>query len=292
MTATDTKGGAKAFAESTFTGYNLDPKLIQVEPGFNARKFDTPENVEHVKNLAASIKAVGVQTPLMVRFKEGKFFLVDGESRLRAVKLAIKEGAEIKTVPVIQEGKHIGEVERVASLLSHNSGKQLNALERGDVFSRLKAYGWSDLDIAAKTGITAAHVSNILLLHAGPPAVQKLVIEGKASPTLAIQAIRDHGDDAAKVLKDAVASAAAAGKEKATAKDVAEPTKKKVKRDPLAFSRGDATQFFGGMVVGYSEKDLDRPAMLRIFRNIFEDILGEDWKNIVKDYYASMEDAG
>ena len=278
---TASKSGLRDIAESSFTGYFLDPHKIEVEKGFNARDFSLPENIEHIKNLAESIAAVGVLNPLVIRYVNSKAILVDGESRLRAVKQAIRNGAEIKAVPVVTEAKHISEEERIASLLSRNTGKPLTMLERGEVFARLKNFGWTDADIARKTGITGAHVSNIMTLHTAPAAVKALVVAGQIAPSQAVQTIRDHGTDAAKVLKEAVKHS---DDGKITAKQItAQPTKKKDKRNPLAFGRTDALGMFGALCdIYFTGGDRRSQGMAR---NVLEDIIGSDWKAVAHEYH-------
>ncbi len=288
--ATASKNGLRDLAESGFSGYRIDPRKIEVEKGFNARNFDLPENQEHVQNLATSIAAVGVQNPLVVRFEKGRIILVDGESRLRATMRAIKDGAEIKTIPVIQEEKHVSDEDRVASLLSRNTGKPLSFIERGNVFARLKNFGWSDQDIARKTGITQAHVSNIMTLHAAPAGVKKMVESGKVSSSLAVQMIRDHGEDAAQILREV---AAEDGKSHITAKDVEhiEPTIEKKARGKKGekidfFGRGNAKQYLLGICdIYFNARELSSPQVQGICRNIMEDVLGADWKTIAKQFF-------
>lgn len=266
-------------AAGTFEGYRLDPQSIEVQKGFNARDFSLPENQEHVTNLAASIRIVGVQNPLVVRFAEGKAILVDGESRLRAVKQAIKEGAEIKSVPVIAEARHVSEEDRIASLLSRNTGKPLNMIERGEVFARLKNFGWTDADIATKTGITGAHVANILTLHSAPLAIKTMVTQAQVSATTALQTLREHEpQEAVKVLREAAKTG------RVTAKDLPPATKKREKRNPLAFGRTDALNMFGTLCDIYFTSG-DRRAQT-MCRNTFEDIIGSDWKTIAHTYHT------
>ena len=287
-TETPNKAGAKAFAESTFTGLNIDPRKIKVQEGFNARNFDAPENQEHVRGLADSIKEVGVQTPLIVRFVNGEFYLVDGESRLRATLLAIKEGAPIKSVPAIQEGKGVSEIERVASLITRNTGKRLTMLEQGDVFARLQKLGWKDKEIAVKTGMTPANVSNIMQLHSAPEKLKKAVAEGKASGTLAVQMIREHGPDKAlSALSDAMAQASFEGKDKVTAKHVApNKSKKKTARAPFSFTSTEAKSIFGGLVDLYNNylPGTENRKARQVCINVFENLYGEDWKTHVKQF--------
>jgi hypothetical protein len=94
-------GGIKSIAEGRSDVFQINPYLIEVEEGFNARSFDSPDVRAHIDGLATSIKENGVRNPLRIRKKGDKFTLVDGECRLRATFLAIESyGAEIRSVPV------------------------------------------------------------------------------------------------------------------------------------------------------------------------------------------------
>lgn len=289
--ATASKNGMRDMADGTFMGFRLDPRKIEVEKGHNVRNFDLQENIDHVNQLAQSIAAVGVQNPLVVRYKDGKAILVDGESRLRAVKQAIKHGADIKTIPVIVEPAHTSEEDRIVELLTRNSGKQLNFLERGEVFARLKNFGWSDADIARKTGITQAHVSNIMALHSAPAPIRKMVAENKVAPTLAVEMIRTHGDEAGKVLKEVSASS---DNGKVTKKHVADikPKVRKDKRDPFAFGRTEAKQFLAAITdIYFNVRELTEPQIQGVCRNVMEDTLGADWKALAKAYNEEVNQA-
>lgn len=280
--ATATKNGLRDMAESSFNGFRIDPRKIEVEKGHNVRDFSLQENQEHVNQLSQSIAALGVQNPLVVRYEKGRVVLVDGECRLRATMKAIKDGAEIKTVPVITEPAHTSEEGRIVELLTRNTGKQLNMLERGEVFARLKNFGWTDADIAKKTGITGAHVSNILTLHTAPVAVKTMVAQGQIAPTLAVQAIRDHGAEAPKVLKE-VAKSSDNGKVTTKTLETVKPKVRKEKRNPLAFGRQDALSMFGALCDIYFTSG-DRRAQ-GMCRNVFEDIIGDDWKAVAHAYH-------
>lgn len=292
--ATASKNGLRELAESSFSGYRIDPRKIKVEKGHNVRNFDLEENQKHVESLASSIAANGVQNPLVVRFTKGEAWLVDGECRLRATMQAIKNGADIKTVPVIQEPQHTSEEDRIVELLTRNSGKQLNFLERGEVFTRLKNFGWTDAQIAQKTGITQAHVSNIMALHTAPKEIKKAVADGTVSSSTAIQLIRDHGEDAPKVLKEVAAEAKHDGKAKITAKDMEhiKPSRQKEKRDPFAFTKTDAKDMLAALCdIYFNVGELTERQIQTVCRNVFEDKLGADWKAIASEYNAEVNQA-
>jgi ParB/RepB/Spo0J family partition protein len=222
----------------------LDPRILKVQQGFNARDYSTKSNIAHVNDLAASIKEVGVLESLVIRYepKTGEYFVVGGESRLRATLQAIKDGAPIKTVPVTFEKKGTNTEDRLAEQMLRNEGKQFEILEQAHIFQQLAKFGWKDQEIAKKTGKTGPFVGSVLKLAAAPAKLKKLISDGQVSATLAIDILRGQEFDFEKAyaaLSDAIATAAATGKNKATAKHV-DPKAKKAKAEtgtPLHFQR-------------------------------------------------------
>ena len=83
-------GGIREIAEGRSDVHRVNPFLIKIEPGFNAREIDAPSTQEHIDELAQSIAKIGVQRPLKVRNKGGEMLLKDGECRLRATIRAIE----------------------------------------------------------------------------------------------------------------------------------------------------------------------------------------------------------
>lgn len=228
---------------TTLDSFMIDPDVIVFEEGYNVRDYDSVDNAPHIRQLADSIKEVGVLNPLIVRWRNSKIYLVEGHCRIMAIRLAKSEGCEIKKVRAVQEQAGMNDDDRIVSLFIRNSGKPLNALEQGKVFSRLLGLGWTEAQIARKCGLSAGHVGNILSLHEAPHAVRELVANGSVAPTLAITSMRDHGpEEAVTVLTGAIEAAKANGKSRATAKDVAAtrdaaPTKPRAeKRDWKAFA--------------------------------------------------------
>jgi ParB-like chromosome segregation protein Spo0J len=202
--------------------FMLNPNLIQEEPGWNAR-IEGPELDAHIRQLADSIKEIGVQEPLTIYVRNEVPILTNGHCRLAAVRLAISEGAEIKAVPCRTEERHANDADRVLSLITRNSGKPLSLLEQASVVKRLLAFGWAEPDICKKTGFSRTHVSNLLALSGAPASVGKMVAAGEVSASLAVEVIREHGDKATEVLHQGVERAKADGKTRATPKHVAAP---------------------------------------------------------------------
>jgi ParB/RepB/Spo0J family partition protein len=203
----------KDIALSTRDGFNIDPRIIEAEPGFNARDFRTPENQAHVLQLALSIKASGIKTPLTIRkTSDDRVILVDGESRLRAVMLLIEQGIDIVSVPCQAEGNHDDEATRVASMVIRNSGKQLTMLEQGDVYRRLLNYGWTEQMIGDQCGYTPQHIKDCLLLIAAPADIQKAVRAGMVASAAVVSTMRREKDKAESIIVAGVELAERCGK--------------------------------------------------------------------------------
>lgn len=209
----------KDIACATKDLFMLSPDIIQEEVGWNVR-IPGAELDAHIRQLADSIKEIGVVEPVTVYLKNDVPVLTNGHCRLMAVRLAISEGAEIKSIPARAEERYANDADRVLGMITRNGGKALTALEQAEVIKRLLAYGWKEAEIARKTGFSGTHVTNLLRLSAAPAEVVELVKAGKVSARVAGDVLRRDGERAPGVLKAAVESAKEQGRSKATAKHV------------------------------------------------------------------------
>ena len=202
----------------------IAPDQLRELPGFNVRLADDPDNVAHIAELAESIFHVGVLEPLTAYYVKSDtdpdyWVVTNGHCRLEAVKQAIARGAPIKTIPVRLENKRASEADHTFSMIARNSGKSLSQLELGVACKRMVAFGWSEQDLANKSGYSLQHVRNCLALAGAPEAVKKLVETGKVAATLAVQAVAaEGGEKASETLTMAV--------EEAEKEAAAKPTKK------------------------------------------------------------------
>lgn len=210
----------KDLALGTKDLFMLNPAIIQEEPGWNVRQ-PSAELEMHIRQLADSIKEIGVLEPVTVYLKDGSPVLTNGHCRLMAVRLAIAEGAEIKAIPARAEERYANDADRVLGMLTRNSGKPLTSLEQAEVVKRLLAFGWAEGEIAKKTGYSVTHIANLLRLAAAPAQITEMVRNGEVSARQAVKTIRKEGEGAADVLGAALAKAREAGKSKATGKHVA-----------------------------------------------------------------------
>lgn len=229
--------------------YKLDPRILKIKPNWNNRDFTTPENIAHVEELSLSIAQNGVKKAIEVEWKDNEPYIVDGESRYRACMLAIERGIDIKSVPVVLTDKYANEADKLFVQIIGNSGKPFTQLEQAKVFKKLLDLGWSQNDIATKSGKTAGRVSQILELLTLPEIVKTMVANGEVSASMAMQTVKSEGEkEAAKKLSTAVEAAKTEGKKRAMPKHVGErgpsPLKvvKSVIEDAFADNRYDDSE--------------------------------------------------
>jgi len=181
----------KDIAVSKRDVYMIAPSEIHEKDGWNVRD-ETPEYIEHIDNLAISIAEIGVKEPLKCYFEGDILYVSNGHSRLRAVKQAEETfGIEIKAVPVLLEERTSNDADRCLTLLTSNSGKPLTILERAKVYKRLLGFSWSVKEIAQKSGVSIKIVNQAIELCAMPEIAHNLVREGKASASLALEAVKN-----------------------------------------------------------------------------------------------------
>jgi ParB-like chromosome segregation protein Spo0J len=195
----------------------FDPRIIQEKVGWNKR-HDTAALAQHIRVLADSIGACGVQNPLTVRLEGDQVIVVDGHCRLKATLLAIAEGAEIAAVPCLVAPKGATEPELLADQLSRNSGKAFEALEVADVASQLLAYGWSIEQIAKRSCKTVPWLNELLGLRAAPEPLKKQVRNGQVSATLAADLVARQGGE--KAIETLAEARIRTGKDRVTKKDL------------------------------------------------------------------------
>ena len=207
---------------------------LHEEPGFNLRtEGDALE--ASINSLAEFIAAGGQIPPLEVRPRaEGGVWLVDVHRRRRALLKLDAEGRLPRTpnkdrpealeawVPVIAfEGS---DADRVARIITSQENEKLSPLELAEGYKRLRAFGWSVEQIAAKVGKTRQHVEQVLTVGNANTDVQNLVAAGHVSATTAAQVVREHGDGAGKVLGAELVRAQASGKKRVTAGSMKGPS--------------------------------------------------------------------
>lgn len=129
-----------------------------------------------IKELAASIREVGILQPLVIRSTETGFELIAGERRLRAAK-----EAGLDRVPVLI--RHAGEGESMEMALVENLQREdLNPLETAAAYQALMdSFGLTKDQLAGRLGKSRAAVTNTLRLTRLPESIRAMVLAEKLS---------------------------------------------------------------------------------------------------------------
>lgn len=133
-------------------------------------------NQEKLEELANSIKEHGVLTPILVRRRDDIYQIVAGERRYRASKLA-----GLTTIPaVVQEfnDQEMGEI----ALIENIQREDLSPLEEARAYQEMiKAYDYTQQQLATRVGKSRPYIANILRLLNLPTKVQSTLENHKLS---------------------------------------------------------------------------------------------------------------
>jgi len=157
----------------TSTTNEIDIDLIELNPRQPRMVFDETR----LEELAASIRKKGVIMPILVRPHGAGFQLVAGERRLSAAHRVglLKIPAVIKEIPDDQLLE--------LALEENIQREQLNPIEEAQAYQNLmEETGQTQEQIAERLGKDRSTIANSLRLLKLPPAVFRLVFEGKLSP--------------------------------------------------------------------------------------------------------------
>ena len=208
----------------------IEPAKIQEKPDWNVRA-QTQELNDHIEQLALSIAEVGVQQAITVYMEKDIIYLSDGHCRLAAVKLAIERGSEVKSIPCRVEERYANDADRVLAMIVKNSGKPLAPLEKASVAKRLIALGWSESEIAKKTGMSKQYVGQLLQMSSMPETLKGMVKEGVVSASVALEAQKEYGKGAAEKIAAAATQQQEGAKKKRVTKKALEDRKPQIKKE-------------------------------------------------------------
>ena len=149
---------------------DIEIDKIELNPYQPRKSFD--EN--SINELAKSIEKHGLMQPIIVIENDGKYVLVAGERRLRAVKSLGKT-----TIKAILSDISIDELREYA-LIENIQREDLNPLE---IAASLKAlideYGFTHEELAKNLGKSRTYISNMLRLLNLPESVKEKLLQNK-----------------------------------------------------------------------------------------------------------------
>ena len=130
-----------------------------------------------LEELAASINENGIVQPITVRKKEGKFELIAGERRLRAVKLI-----NMRTIPAyVMSVENDGSLLQLA-LIENIQREDLNPVDVALAYRELvETHGLTHGEIADRVGKDRSTIANFLRLLGLPDEIKESVRKGEIS---------------------------------------------------------------------------------------------------------------
>lgn len=148
----------------------LNPELIHLPKAQPRTLFEDLEGLE------ASLKHHGILQPLLVCQREGKYYLIAGERRLRAAK-----NIAMETVPCrILQGDDAEMFEW--AILENIQRRDLTPVEEAKSYRHLmELKGYTQDKLAQSLGKSRSYVTNMLRLLVLPPRVQTWIEEDKLS---------------------------------------------------------------------------------------------------------------
>lgn len=153
----------------------IDIDKIKANPLQPRKVFDD----ESLQELADSIQEYGLLQPILVYEDGGKsdeYFLIAGERRLRASKIAKKE--TIKAIVVDVQEKKLREL----ALIENIQREDLNPIDLAQSYKELiDEYGITHEEVAKRLSKSRAQITNTLRLLDLENEVQKYIIENKIS---------------------------------------------------------------------------------------------------------------
>jgi len=152
--------------ESAGTLVEIPLDDLEPDPG-NPR-----DKLRRIDELAASIREVGILQPLVVtRNGNDRYRIVVGHRRHAAAKKA-----KLTTVPCIVRDNGIDRARLIHEIIENVQRDDLNPIEEAKAYNRLlKELDVTQAEIAARCGVSEAHVSKRLSLLALPTDVRKRV---------------------------------------------------------------------------------------------------------------------
>lgn len=156
------------------SGLMVDPALLLPNPKQPRREF----NGESLQELADSIREHGIIQPVIVeQTGDGKYFIIAGERRTRAARLA-----GLSEIPVIVR-KYSDERKLEIALIENIQREDLNPLEEAEAYHELMVLGnLSQEEAAARVGKSRSAVANALRLLKLPTDMREALKDGKISP--------------------------------------------------------------------------------------------------------------
>jgi len=216
-------------------------KNIHVEAGFNVIE-DAALFLVQAEALADFLANGGDVPPIELRIGEDDLmYVVDGEKRVTAYRILVERGISqyewVKFTPFDGD-----EMKRKDRLSETREGRLFTPIELSKLYQWYADKGLNSREIGERVKRSRGHVEQHLLLSKASDPIKEMVISGALKAGVAIEAVRQHGEQAEEVLTKKIS-----GKKKISASDMT--------GKPLAIEIVNAMeQALAGFVRGLPEK--------------------------------------
>ncbi len=203
---------------------------IHVREGFNKRE-DDERTRQADDELFTYLMNGGPVPPLEVIARdEGGVWVVEGHRRRRCYERCGAAGKPVDRIHIMQFSGD--DMQRLARIMTSNNQLPLSPIEQAAVVQELAtAFNQTTSEIAKLVNKSIPTVEKLLTLSSANYDVKQVVKAGEVSVDVAVDRVKEHGENAGKVLEQDKAVAAAAGKKKVTRSVIApEISVKKARR--------------------------------------------------------------
>ena len=151
----------------------VNPNLLIPNPKQPRKEFDQ----KALEELSESIKENGIVEPIIIEpAEDGKFYIIAGERRTRAAKMA-----ELSKVPV-QIRKYDDQQKLLIAIIENVQREDLNPIEEALAYSNLMEMGELTQEaVALKVGKKRSTITNALRLLKPPEDIQRSLKDGQIS---------------------------------------------------------------------------------------------------------------
>ncbi|MBS0852735.1 chromosome partitioning protein ParB [Enterobacter sp. JGM127] len=205
----------------TDTGMFISLDDIHVREGFNKRHDDDERTRLADDDLFNYLMNGGSVPPLEVIARdEGGVWVVEGHRRRRCYARCAEAGKPVDRIHIMPFNGN--DVQRLARIMTSNNQLPLSDMEQAAVIQELhNAFNQTTSEIAKLVNKSVATVEKLLTLSTANYDVQQEVKSGAVSVDVAVDRVREYGEQAGEVLQHDKAVAAAQGKTKVTRSSIA-----------------------------------------------------------------------
>lgn len=212
------------------------------------------------KEIVASIADVGLKKPITVTRREGgegiRYDLVCGQGRLEAFRLLGE--SEIPALVVDADGDSA----LIMSLVENLARRQVRSLDLLHDIQGMKKRGYTDGDIARKTGLTVEYVRGVnRLLSRGEVRLLRAVEMGVVPVSIAVEIAETDDAGVQRLLQQAYESNALRGRKLLAVKRIIERRRQVGKGKPTTDRMRGSSMSLNGLLRTYKE-DTDKKRLL------------------------------